>query len=205
MYSDLDGKVALVTGSGQGIGRAIALALAAEGVGIAVNVRDSVDAGNEVVREIEEAGGKARLFKADVGDEPAAARLADEALEHFGRIDILVNNAGSPSALGVSLGQIDTERWNRSLNINVNGTFYCCRALGDHMLERGSGAIINISSLAALKPLPLWGSYSVSKAAVSMLTRQLALEWAGGGVRVNGIAPGLTARRHWRRGSPIAI
>lgn len=191
MYSDLQGKVALVTGSGQGIGKAIALALAAEGVDVAVNVRRSVDAAEQVAAEIRGKGYRSRVYRADVADRAAVFAMVEAVFQDFGRIDILVNNAGATPTIGVSLERLEFEVWERIIDTNLHGAFHCSQAVGRYMVPQQAGSIITIASTAALKPLAFWSGHSASKLALSMLTRQLALEWAASNIRVNAIAPGL--------------
>lgn len=190
MYDDLAGKVALVTGSGQGIGEAIAMALAAEGVDVAVNVRKSVTEGERVVRQIEALGRKSRLYVADVADPAAVDKMVTSVATDFGRLDILVNNAGIPGVRGTRLDKMDRNDFRTVFEINVYGTLYCCQAAMPYLARQEGSAIVNIASSAAIKPLAYWGAYSASKQAVVMLSKQMALEFAEEGVRVNCIAPG---------------
>jgi 3-oxoacyl-[acyl-carrier protein] reductase len=191
MRLDLEGKVALVTGSGQGIGKAIALALAAEGVHVAVNVRRSIEAAEQTAEAIRARGARAGIYQADVADYDAVAEMVERVIKDFGQIDILVNNAGATPMRGVSLDRLEPRVWQENMDGTLGSTFNCCQLVGRHMTERRSGNVINIASTAALKPLPFWSGHSVSKLAVCMLTRQLAMEWAPNNVRVNAIAPGI--------------
>jgi glucose 1-dehydrogenase len=196
VYNDLKGKTALVTGSGQGIGRGIALALAAEGVDVAVNVRKSIDAGEETVEAARRAGVRSSVHQADIADREAVFAMVDSVLEEFGKIDILVNNAGSAAPRGRSFEDVEIDAFRRHIDEGLHGTVHCCQAVGRHMVQRLTGSVINITSISARRPLPFWGGYSVAKQAVTMLTRELALEWLqpeGSTIRVNAIAPGLIA------------
>jgi meso-butanediol dehydrogenase/(S,S)-butanediol dehydrogenase/diacetyl reductase len=183
----LAGKVALVTGAGSGIGRAIALRFAAEGARVVVN--DLVaDAAQRVVKEIEAAGGTALPFPGDVADPrqvEAAVRLASS---RFGRLDVLVNNAAAvvPGAVE-SLSDAD---WRRTQSVTLDGVFYGMRAALPVMAAQRSGAIINISSGAAIAGEPGLGAYGAAKAAIVNLTQTAAVENAGRGVRINTILPG---------------
>lgn len=186
---DLSGKIALVTGAGQGIGLAIARTLAEAGADIVVAELNPTT-GQEAVREIETIGSKAFFVEVNVANPDSVDAMASAAIEHFGQVDILVNNAGIVE--NTPAEDITNEDWTRIINVNVNGVFWCSRAIGRHMLERGSGVIVNIASMSGLvvnKPQPQ-SSYNVSKAAVIMMTKSLAAEWARRGIRVNSVSPG---------------
>jgi NAD(P)-dependent dehydrogenase (short-subunit alcohol dehydrogenase family) len=191
MRLDLEGKVALVTGSGQGIGRAIALAFADEGVDVAVNVRTNRDAADEVAEAIRKKGRRASVYQADAADRDAVDDMVTGVIREFGRVDILVNNVGATPKRGRSIEQLEPEVWRDNMEGTLGSTFYCCQAVGRHMVERKAGNVINIASAAAFKPLAFWSGHSTSKMAVCMLTRQLAMEWARSNIRVNAIAPGI--------------
>lgn len=178
----LEGRVAVVTGGGRGLGRAIAGAFAEYGAALALVAR-SID---ELERAAAEIGGQA--FPADVSDPAAVERVAAAALKRFGRIDVLVNAAGT-SPIYKRAEQIEPAEWDAILDVNLRGTFLCCRAVGRAMLERRSGAIVNLASIGAAAGLPRLAAYSASKAGVVALTRTLAVEWAPHGVRVNAIGP----------------
>lgn len=185
----IDGKVAIVTGAGQGIGFAIAETLAKAGADIVVADLNS-ETGAAVVAHIEGLGQKAHFIEVDVSNPDRVDAMVTTAIEHFGRVDILVNNAGivkNTTALDTS-----NDEWRKIIDVNVNGVFWCSRAVAQHMLERGSGSIVNIASMSGIivnKPQPQT-SYNVSKAAVIMMTKSLAAEWAKGGIRVNSVSPG---------------
>jgi NAD(P)-dependent dehydrogenase (short-subunit alcohol dehydrogenase family) len=183
---DLEGQVALVTGAGRGIGRDLALALANAGADVAVGVRKRADA-YDLVSEIEADGSRARPLELDVRD-PAASRAAVTAVvEGLGRLDVLVNNAG----LGTNHDALDVteQEWDELMDVNLRGLFFTCQAAGRHMVERGYGRIVNMSSQAGRVGIRRHGAYSASKGGVEALTRVLALEWAPHGVTVNAVAP----------------
>jgi NAD(P)-dependent dehydrogenase (short-subunit alcohol dehydrogenase family) len=188
------GRAVFVTGAGAGIGRATALAFARLGASVAVT--DIDEAAAEVVRrEIMESGGDAGAWTLDVADETAVDRVVADAIARFGRIDVLVNNAG----VGARVATIDmpTERWDRVIEVGLSGAFYCSRAVGRHMTERRSGAVVNVSSIMGLCGGGLYpnSAYHAAKGALVNLTRALALEWAPFGVRVNAVAPAFVRTR----------
>jgi 3-oxoacyl-[acyl-carrier protein] reductase len=184
----LRGKTAVVTGATRGIGRAIALALAHDGADVLVNGRDA-EAGRRVCGEIEGLGRRAVWHVADVGQVPAAQGVVAAALAAFGRLDVLVNNAGLfQRKPALELGEAD---WDRLLDVNLKGAFFCAQAAARAMLGRG-GAIVNVASDAAwsggLNPC---AHYAASKAGMTSITRSLAKELAPHRIRVNALAPGL--------------
>jgi gluconate 5-dehydrogenase len=183
---DLTGRVAVVTGAGKGLGRAMALALAAAGADVVVSSRTMADI-SKVRDEIRDLGRRADAVPVDCADETSCELLMARAIERLGTVDILVNNAG----INVRKPILDlcAEEFDRVLKTNLYGYFYCARAAGRHMVARGSGKIINISSMMGRVALPTQGAYASSKGAVEQLTNVLALEWAQAGVQVNAIAP----------------
>ncbi len=183
----LAGKVALVTGSSQGLGRSMALALAHAGADVVINGRDARKLG-PVVAEVESLGRRAIGVEADLGNRDDVRRLIDRAITWQGHLDILVNNAG----LIKRTPAVDhsDEDWDLVLGVNLDGVFAACRAAGAHMLERGSGKIINIASLLTFFGGITVPGYAASKGAVGQLTKALSNEWASKGVQVNAIAPG---------------
>ena len=184
----LEGKVAVVTGSGRGIGRAIALAMAEEGASVVVNGHKNAESVNETAAEISKMGCKCLPLMSDVSNPDEVERLVVKSLEVMGHIDILVNNAGvfHPA---VSLFDLDLSHLDLVFNTNFKGMYLCSLKFGAHMRERKDGCIINISSLAGITPLPLM-VYGPMKSAVNMFTRIMACEMAQHKVRVNAVAPG---------------
>jgi 2-dehydro-3-deoxy-D-gluconate 5-dehydrogenase len=185
----LHGKVALVTGSSRGLGRAMARALAQAGAEVIANGRDPAKLA-PVVAEISalRSDAKVHSLAADLGKRDEVSRLIDNAIAWQGRLDILVNNAGiirrTPAA------EHSDADWDQVMRVNLDGVFTACRAAGRHMLERGSGKIINVASLLTFFGGITVPGYAASKGAVGQLTKALSNEWAGRGVNVNAIAPG---------------
>lgn len=201
MY-DLSGKVAMVTGVGgkYGLGRAIALRLAQEGADLIINDIVPVRAGAEswaglpdVVREIEALGRRALSVVADVSQADQVADMVQQSLAHFGQIDILVCNAGALAARDrVPVIELDEADWDRIQNVNVKGTFLCCKAVAPHMIARGQGGkIITMSSVSGKKGSARFAAYCASKFAVRGFTQALAQELAPHRINVNAVCPGL--------------
>lgn len=184
----LDGKIALVTGAGRGIGREIALTCAAEGADVILAAR-SVDALIEVADEIAQTGRKTQVIETDVTDRSSVESMVNRSLDEWGRIDLLVNNSGiaGPSAPS---WQVSLEEWNETIAVNLTGVFSCCQLVLPSMIERRSGAIVNIGSIVGKRPLLNRAPYAASKAALIGLTRTLAEEVGPHQVRVNLISPG---------------
>ncbi len=185
-FFDLTGRVAVVPGAGRGLGRVMALALAAAGADIVVSSRTAPEI--ESVRdEIRALGRRAEAAPADITSEADCERLAGEAIAGLGQVDILVNNAGMNIRKPVL--ELSTDEYQQVLRTNLEGYFLCARAVGRHMVARGSGKVINISSIMGRVALPNQAAYASSKGAIEQLTKVLALEWAPHGVQVNAIAP----------------
>jgi 3-oxoacyl-[acyl-carrier protein] reductase len=198
----LDGKVALVTGAAVGIGRAIAVAYAREGATVVVNYSKSGKEAEETAQLVKRAGGDALLIQADVSQDGQARAMVAKVLEKLGRIDILVNNAGITSFVDFAdLEGLTDEVWDRLYQVNVKGTFFCCRAVVAPMKKQGHGRIINLASVAGLWPQGSSIAYCCSKAAVIQLSKCLA-KTLGPQVQVNVIAPGFIAETRWNVGRP---
>lgn len=187
--NDLSGQVAVVTGASRGIGAAVAGALSAAGarVVLASRKREGVEA---VAEEIRRRGGDALAVACHTGRADDCAALAAQAREACGGIDILVNNAATSPHFGPLL-EAEESHWDKTFQVNVKGYVNTIRACVPRMRERGGGRIINVASVAGMFPHANLGVYGVSKAAVIMLTRTLAMELAKENIRVNAIAPGL--------------
>ncbi|MBX7137950.1 MAG: 3-oxoacyl-[acyl-carrier-protein] reductase [Oligoflexia bacterium] len=188
MNKPLSGKLALVTGGSRGIGRAISIKLASLGAKVLVNYSSSPDAADETVRNCVEAGGEAEALGFSVGDSAAVDQAFDGIKEKYGKIDILVNNAGI-SRDGLFIRMRD-EDWHKTLDINLNGSFYCARAAAKLMLKAKQGAIINISSVVGEMGNGGQVPYVSSKAGLLGLTKAMARELASRSITVNAITPG---------------
>jgi NAD(P)-dependent dehydrogenase (short-subunit alcohol dehydrogenase family) len=184
---DLDGRTALVTGAARGLGRAIALALAEAGADVALGLRD-VSREDGAVDEIRALGRRVLPLQMDVTRVIEVEAAVAETVAQLGSLDLLVNNAGGGAGL-VPAEDLSVEAFDRTLEVNLRGTFVACRAAFGPMRQRGFGRIVNVSSQAALVALPGEAAYCAAKAAVSHLTRCLAVEWGGHGIRVNAVAP----------------
>lgn len=191
MRINLEGKTALVTGASRGIGRAIAIGFAENGADVALSAR-SAEALAETQAAVESLGRKAVLVPADVTDRDAAQAMVATAVETLGHLDVVVNNAGG-TAFMVPFTELRFEGWDKIMRLNASSIVHVLQAAGPHMLERRSGSVINVASVAALGGTPTLAPYGASKAAVVSLTRTLALEWAHANVRVNALCPGWTA------------
>ena len=193
MSNSLQGRVAFVTGAGRGIGRAIAAVLAGEGA-IVTTVSRTAGEIAETVRQIEEAGGQAIYFQADVADYESISSVVEQVLDRFGRIDILVNNAGIQAPIG-PLVTNDWQAWAANIGVNLIGTFNCCHAVLPGMIARKAGKIINFSGGGATGPRPNFSAYAAAKAAVVRLTETLAEEVKVHHIHVNAVAPGAVNTR----------
>ena len=190
MSFDLSGRTALVTGASRGIGRALAVGLAAAGADVALSARD-VGSLEQVRAEVEALGRKAFVLPADVTDADACRQLVEDAVAALGQLDVLVNNAGGSTFFGPFL-DLRFAGWEKTMRLNVDSIVHLSQAAGRHMVERGRGSVVNVASVAGLTATPMMAAYGASKAAVVSLTKTLAHEWGGSGVRVNALCPGWT-------------
>jgi len=185
---DLTGKVAVVIGGTSGIGRAIAHGLAEAGADVVPTSRRAEQVA-ESAREIQQLGRRSLEVVSDVSDRTSLERLLATCVGEFGKVDILINSAGKTKRTPTL--EVTEDEWTDILDTNVTGTLRACQVFGRHMLERKYGRIVNIASLSSFVALYEVAAYAASKAAVAMLTKSLAVEWAPHGVNVNAIAPGV--------------
>ncbi|MBM3944423.1 MAG: 3-oxoacyl-[acyl-carrier-protein] reductase [SAR202 cluster bacterium] len=184
----MEGKFALVTGAAKGIGRASALRLADLGVNVAVNYNTSAKEAEAVAAEIKGMGRKAFAVQADVGNLDQVKAMADAVEKQFGQIDILVNNAGIID--DTLIMRMSDEQWHRVIRTNLDGTFYCSRAVVRGMVKRRWGRIINIGSIVGIRGNPGQTNYAASKAGIIGFTKALAKEVANRSITVNTVTPG---------------
>jgi NAD(P)-dependent dehydrogenase (short-subunit alcohol dehydrogenase family) len=184
----LKGKVAIITGGSRGIGKAIALDFAGAGADIVVASRKR-EACEAAAGEIEKLGGRALAVAAHTGKMDQLENLVDKTLEHFGKIDILVNNAGTNPHFGATIN-IEKGAWDKTFEVNLDGVFFLTQIAFNKWMRDHGGVVINMASVAGLRPAPMTGAYSVTKAALIMLTQVLAAELGAYDIRVNAIAPG---------------
>lgn len=189
-HGRLTGKVALVTGSTSGIGEAIAELFAEAGARVIVTGRDAAR-GAAVTERITHAGGDAHFIAADVTRPEEIDQLVKAALQHFGRIDILVNNAGT--MIAAPLTGISLDDWNHLVELDARSVFLLMKQVIPHMENQGGGAVLNVTSLAAVRTMDVHSLYGFVKAGVTHMTKNVALEYAQRGVRVNALLPGLVA------------
>jgi NAD(P)-dependent dehydrogenase (short-subunit alcohol dehydrogenase family) len=189
MTPDLNGQTAVVTGASRGIGRAIALRLAESGANVVATGRDA-DLLEGTATAIREAGGMAFPVTADLNDAGDRRRLVDAALEQFGAVDILVNNAGV-NRVEPTTG-VTEDTWDWIIDTNLKAVFFLTQLVAQDMLERGRGRIVNIGSEAGLKGYAEHAVYGTSKGGLVTMTKVLAVEWGGEGIRVNAVCPGAT-------------
>ena len=185
--NNLNGKVAVITGASKGLGKAMALALGAAGASIALASR-GVEQLNEVKQAVENLGGRAQVFQADLVEEEQVRKLEHEVIEAFKGVHILINNAGIN--LRKQLVDFTMEEWRRVLDTNLTSVFLMCRSFVPDMKGKGYGRVINMASMMSRVSLPGRSAYSASKTALLGLTRALALELADDSITVNAISPG---------------
>ncbi len=190
MTDALADRVVLVTGSSRGIGAEIAVLAAAEGARVAIHYHRSDDGAARTLERVARAGGSGACFGADVADGAAAEGLVAAVIGQFGRIDGLVNNAGE-TQVGPFL-EIQPEEWERVIRTDLTAAYHTSRAALPSMIQRGSGAIVNVASRLGQMGIPRTAAYSAAKAGLIGLTRSLAREFAPQGVRINAVAPGFT-------------
>ena len=190
----LEGKTALITGAGSGIGRAIAVVFAREGASIGINYNRNEKGAGETLRLVEEAGSEGMALKADISDADETKAIVDKLNSRFGKIDVLVNNSGIGSETTPDrVVDISLEDWDRVMDVNLKGVMLTSKYVIPGMKERGKGAIINISSIRGLLGNPNLASYCTSKGGVVLLSREMALDYARCGIRVNCICPGFVS------------
>ncbi len=186
--TSLAGRVALVTGSGRNIGRATILEFVRMGANVVVNARSNRQEAESVAEEARAIGVKAIVAVADVGDKGQVDAMVESAVSEFGRVDILVNNAGLRKAK--SFVEMTVEDWREVNGVNMDGPFYCCKAVVPGMIERGWGRIVNVSGLNAFRGHAGWSHVSASKMGSIGMTRAIAAELAPHGIMVNHVVPG---------------
>ena len=185
---DLTGRVAVITGGGSGLGQAISIGYAQ--CGVTVVVADiNEDGAAETVATIAEQGGSAQALSLDVTKRSQCVDVANAVRREHGRIDVLVNSAGGAHRSPAE--EFPEERFDYIIELNLKGTYLCCQAFGNVMLEQGKGSIINMASIGSFIAYPLSSAYLASKGGVAQVTKVMALEWRERGVRVNGIGPTL--------------
>lgn len=185
----LENKIAVITGASRGIGEAIALGYVHEGATVVIASRKQ-EVLDEVATTLRAAGGQVLTIATHTGDESQCKRLIERTVEEYGRIDILVNNAATNPHFG-PITTAEASHWQKIIEVNLLGYFNLCKFAADAMTKTGGGKIINMASVAGINPAPMMGVYSISKAAVIMLTKSLAMELGANNIQVNAIAPGV--------------
>jgi 3-oxoacyl-[acyl-carrier protein] reductase len=186
----LEGRIALVTGGSRGIGAAVCKAVAAEGAAVAVNYRSGKEQADGVVKEIEQAGGKATAVAGDVAEYEQAQSMVEQTVSELGGLHVLVNNAGiSRDAL---IYNMEPNDWLDVMRINFGGVFNCTKAALEHFMKERDGVIVNVSSVMGERGWMGESNYAASKAAINAFTRCCAMETARFGIRVNAVLPGFS-------------
>jgi NAD(P)-dependent dehydrogenase (short-subunit alcohol dehydrogenase family) len=188
---ELTGKKAFVTGASRGIGQAIALAFAEAGADVALVAR-SADGLAETASQVKAVGRQAVVVPADVTSQEEVAAAVSQAIEQLGYVDTVVNNAGGSNFM-VGFADLRLSGWDKLMRLNLSSAVYVCHAFAGHLLDRGEGSVINVASVAGVASAPLISPYGAAKAALISLSKTLAVEWGGQGIRVNALCPGWTA------------
>ena len=185
---NLSNQIILITGGSRGIGRATALMAGRAGATTIVNYRSNDDEAGKVIRQIEQAGGKALAMRADVAVRAEVEAMVEKIVASFGRLDVLVNNAGIWTEGAID--KMDAETWRETMAVNLDGVFFCCRSVAPHMIRQRRGRIINISSTAGQRGEAFHSHYAATKGAIISFTKSLAPELAPYNILVNCVAPG---------------